>query len=109
MTFLGKEESPAGVRPNRENVRVASAKNSSRHDAVELMHFERLKSALSELPKLSHPRLDKPVTLQTDASKRAIGSVLLQRQPDGLSSKLPFFLESWTPPNKTIALISASA
>ena len=134
VTFLGHEVSAAGVRPDREKVRVVRewavptkvktlqgflglVNYFSRHienyaqiaaplyektragsgetritlDAVELKHFERLKNALAELPLLSHPRLDEPFTLQTDASKMAIGSVLLQRQPDGLERPIAFF------------------
>ena len=134
VTFLGQEVSAAGVRPDREKVRVVSewlvpktvpemqsflglvnyfaryikdyadvaaplyektraGSDSTRitFDAVELKHFERLKNELAELPLLSHPRLDEPFTLQTDASKTAIGSVLLQRQPDGLERPIVFF------------------
>ena len=134
VTFLGQEVSAAGVRPDREKVRVVrewpvpgtvremqsflglvnyfvryikdyaevaaplyektrAGSGSTRItvDAVELKHFERLKSALAELPLLSHPRLDQPFTLQADASKTAIGSVCLQRQPDGLQRPIAFF------------------
>ena len=46
--------------------------------------FEQLKSLLSSAPVLLFPDLTKPFVVYTDASKVALGAVLLQDQGEGL-------------------------
>ena len=45
--------------------------------------FETLKECFSTAPVLTMPDTTKPFTLETDASKWAIGATLLQQQQDG--------------------------
>ena len=60
-------------------------------DAFVLKHVDRLTNALAEFPQLSHFWLDEPFTLQTAASKTAIGFVIFQRQLDGLERQIALF------------------
>ena len=76
--------------PLYEKTRAGSGSIRITLDVVELKHFEPLKNKLAELPLLSHPLLDEPFTLQTDASTTAIGSVVLQQQPDGLERPIAY-------------------
>ena len=58
-------------------------------DGLEAFHFT--KKCLVNPPLLAHPRLEEPFILQTDASKIAIGAVLLQVQPDGSERPLGYY------------------
>ena len=53
--------------------------------------FTELKRQLCAAPRLAHPNLEAPFTLYTDASKIAVGAVLLQRDTAGLERAIAFF------------------
>ena len=66
---------------------------------TELVHFTRkeierfaeLKRRLCAAPRLAHPNFEAPFTLYTDASKIAVGAVLLQRDTAGVERPISFF------------------
>jgi len=65
-------------------------------DAVALTHeqmrsFEEIKTRLCTGPVLAHPDLAQPFVLHTDASKFAIGAVLLQCDAAGVERPVSFF------------------
>ena len=57
----------------------------------ELAVFQSLKRALCSGPQLAHPDLSKQFVVNTDASKFAVGAVLLQRSDDGIERFIFFF------------------
>ena len=59
-------------------------------DAEELVAFNSLKQALVAHPQLAHPDLLKQFIVHTDASKIAIGAVLLQRSEEGVERPISF-------------------
>ena len=52
--------------------------------------FEQLKAHITRELTLVHPRMDEPFELEVDASSSAMGTVLLQRQPDGAKKPINF-------------------
>jgi len=46
--------------------------------------FDALKTALTQAPILAHPQTDKPYILYTDASDKAIGAILVQKDTEGM-------------------------
>ena len=66
------------------------------NDAIELSAenlaaFEEVKRRLCKAPQLAHPDLEKPFVLYTDASKIAVGAVLLQADENGVERAVSFF------------------
>ena len=59
--------------------------------AEHLESFENIKRRLCAAPRLAHPDLEQPFVLYTDASKSAIGAVLLQRDYFGVERAISFF------------------
>ena len=53
--------------------------------------FESLKRALCSGFKLAHPDFSKQFVVHTDASKFAVGTVLLERSNDGINHPILFF------------------
>ena len=53
--------------------------------------FAELKRRLCAAPRLAHPIFEAPLTLYTDASKIAVGEVLLQRHTAGDERPISFF------------------
>ena len=53
--------------------------------------FAELKRRLCAAPRLAHPNLEAPLTLYTDASKIAVGALLLQRDTGGIERAISFF------------------
>ena len=66
-------------------------------NADELAIFQSLKRALCSGPQLAHPDRSKQFVVHTDASKYAVGAVLLQRSDDGIESPI-FILEEASVP-----------
>ena len=60
-------------------------------NADELVVFQSLKRALCSGPQLAHPDLSKQFVVHTDASKFAVGAVLLQRSDDRIERPILFF------------------
>ena len=75
----------------------------------DIERFAELKRRLCPAPRLAHLILAAPFTLYTDASKLAVGAVLLQRDTSGLERQFAFFLRSYLPRRKTIPRLSANA
>ena len=61
------------------------------HSAENLAAFEEVKRRLCKAPQLAHPDLEKPFVLYTDASKIAVGAVLLQADENGVERAISFF------------------
>ena len=59
--------------------------------AEDIERFAELKRRLCVAPHLAHPNLKSPFTLYTDASKIAVGAVLLQRDAAGIERAISFF------------------
>ena len=59
--------------------------------AEDIKRFAELKRRLCVAPRLAHPNLESPFTLYTDASKIAVGAVLLQRDAAGVERAILFF------------------
>ena len=59
-------------------------------NADELAVFQSHKRALSSGPQLAHPDLSKQFVVHPDASKFAVGAVLLHRSDDGIESPISF-------------------
>ena len=57
----------------------------------DIERFAELKRRLCAAPRLANPNLEAPFTLYTDASKIAIGAVLLQRDNAGVERPISFF------------------
>ena len=69
-------------------------------DAEELVAFNNLKQALVAGPQLAHPDLNKQFIVQTDASKIAIGAVLLQKSDNGVEAPISFFSKKLSAPQQ---------
>ena len=59
--------------------------------AENLEFFEEIKRRLCAAPRLAHPDLEQPFVFYTDASKIAVGAVLLQRDYSGVERAISFF------------------
>ena len=59
--------------------------------AEDIERFAELKRRLCAAPRLAHPNLESPFTLYTDASKIAVGKVLLQRDAAKVEREISFF------------------
>ena len=59
--------------------------------AEHLESFQEIKRRLCAAPRLAHPDLEQPFVLYTDASKIAVGAVLLQRDDSGVKRAISFF------------------
>ena len=59
--------------------------------AAELAVVNSLKQALCTGPQLAHPDLNKQFIVQTDASKIAVGTVILQNNDNGVERPIFFF------------------
>ena len=59
--------------------------------------FAELKRRLCAAPRLAHPNLELPFTLYTDASKIAVGAVLLQLDTAGIERPISFFSKKLSP------------
>ena len=57
----------------------------------DIERFAKLKRRLCAAPCLAHPNLEAPFTMYTDASKIAVGAVLLQRDTSGVERVISFF------------------
>ena len=57
----------------------------------DIKRFAELKRRLSAAPRLAHPNLDAPFTLYTNASKFAVGAVMLQCDTAGVERPISFF------------------
>ena len=66
-------------------------------NADELAFFQSLKRALCSGPQLAHPDLAKQFVVHTDASKYAVGAVLLQRSDDNIERPIFFSRRSLSP------------
>ena len=67
---------------------------------VHRKNFEELKSRLCAGPRLAHPDLNRPFVVHTDASKFAIGAVLLQRDSSGVERPVSFFSKKLSSPQQ---------
>ena len=65
--------------------------------AEHLESFEEIKRRLCAHPRLANPDLEQPFVLYTDASKIAIGAVLLQRDNSGVERAISFFSKKLSP------------
>ena len=65
--------------------------------AEDIERFNELKRRLCVAFRLAHPNLEAPFTLYTDASKIAIGAVLLQRDAAGVERAISFFFKKLSP------------
>ena len=59
--------------------------------AEDVERFTEIKRRLCAAPRLAHPNIEAPFTLYTDASKIAVGAVLLQRDASGVERAISFF------------------
>ena len=59
--------------------------------AENIKSFEEIKSRLCAGPRLAYPDLERPFVLYTDASKIAVGAVLLQSDSDGIEHAVSVF------------------
>ena len=57
----------------------------------DIERFAELKHRLCASPRSAHPNLEAPFTLYRDASKIAVGAVLLQRDTAGVMRPISFF------------------
>ena len=57
--------------------------------------FNLLKQRITSSPTLAHPRMDKQFELEVDASGSTMGTVLLQRQPDGTKKPINFMSKTF--------------
>ena len=57
----------------------------------DIERFAELKRRLCAATRLAHPNLEAPFTVYTDASKIAVGAVLLQRDTAGVERPISFF------------------
>ena len=62
-----------------------------------LVSFEEIKRRLCAASRLAHLDLEQPFVLYTDASKIAIGAVLLQRDNSGVERAISFFSKKLSP------------
>ena len=65
--------------------------------AEHLESFEEIKRRLCAAPRLAHPDLEQPFFLYTNASKIAIGAVLLQRDNREVERAISFFSKKLSP------------
>ena len=63
----------------------------------DIQRFAELKRRLCAAPRLAHPNLEAPFTLDTDASKIAVGAVLLQRDIAGVERSISLFSKKLSP------------
>ena len=85
-------------------------------NADELAVFQSLKRALCFGPQLAHPELSKQFVVHLDASKFAVGAVLLQRSDDGIERPISFFSKKLLSPQQNystferecLAIVAAS-
>ena len=68
--------------------------------AKNIERFNKLKRCLFFAPRLAHLNLEAPFTLYTDASKIAIGAVLLQSDTAGVERAISFFSKKLSPAQK---------
>ena len=61
--------------------------------AEDVERFNEIKRRLCAAPRLAHPNLEAPITLYTEASKIAVGAVLLQRDASGFERAIFFVFE----------------
>ena len=52
--------------------------------------FDKIKTALTQAPVLAHPQTDKPYILYTDASDKAIGAILVQKDDKGIEKVISY-------------------
>ena len=57
--------------------------------------FDQLKRHITSKPMLAHPWLDEPFELEVDALGNAMGTVLLQRQPDSKKKPINFLSKTF--------------
>ena len=69
-------------------------------NADELIVFQSLKRALCSGPQLAHPDLSKQFVVHTDASKFAVGAVLVQRSDEGIERPILFFSKKLLSPQQ---------
>ena len=67
-------------------------------NADELAVFQSLKPGLCSNPQLTHPDLLKQFVVHTDASKYAVGAVLVQRSNDNIERLISFYLKKLLSP-----------
>ena len=65
--------------------------------AEHLESFEEIKQQFCAAPRLAHPDLKQPFVFYKDASKIAIGAVLLQRDNSGVERAISFFSKKLSP------------
>ena len=63
--------------------------------AKEQWAFNLLKRRITSSPTLAHPQMDQQFKLEVDASGNAMGTVLLQRQPDGTRKPINFMSKTF--------------
>ena len=79
---------------------AAKARIQYQLDEADLDAFNELKRRLCTQPHLAHPDLTKPFIVHTDASKFAIGAVLLQRSDSGVERPISFFSKKLSSPQQ---------
>ena len=76
--------------------------------AENIKSLEEIKSRLCACPRLAHTDLERPLVLYTDASKIAVGAVLLQSDPDGIERAVSFFSKNCLRPSEITRRSSAN-
>ena len=73
--------------------------------AEHLESFEEIKGRLCAARRLAHPDLKQPFVLYTDASKIAIGAVLLQRDNSKVERAILFFSKELSPAQRNYSTL----